>query len=360
MPGKSDKQSPSDSTTSGQMPSIFIPCRLLKAELDLQTAMPVSSFLAATIRGGFGYTLRRIVCIQHGIDCCKCMMKNNCIYPFLFETPPPPDATRLKKYRNVPRPFALRPHQHGSKVMMDLLLIGKAVEMVPFFIYTLNELGTKGLGRQKVQFTVAKVCPEEGAPVNNANKPEEGAPVYNADKPEEGAPVYNADKPGECLHVAPRILEIQAGSPLYGSIAITFKTPLVIRKNEAVLSSFESYPFFTTLLRRITNLNAFYGVDPACAVDPRQWLDAANSIVCETETDPVRQQRFSTRQNKKIDYSGIMGTVKLTGDIGTLIPLIKAGEILGVGKNTVFGYGVYRCVEGFDAQSAVHLQEQCT
>jgi CRISPR/Cas system endoribonuclease Cas6 (RAMP superfamily) len=35
------------------------------------------------------------------------------------------------------------------------------------------------------------------------------------------------------------------------------------------------------------------------------------------------------------------GSVRLSGDVGTLMPLLKAGEVLGVGKNTVFGFGEY-------------------
>lgn len=299
------------------MAQLRIPYRLLTTELDLQSELPVSSFVASTIRGGFGYTLKRIVCIQRNIECGACLMKNNCIYPFLLETPPPPDATRLKKYRNIPRPFAFRPCQDGTVIKMKLLLIGKAVEMVPFFIYTLNELGKKGLGKKNTTFTIVKVW-DEG-----------------------NETVYHAMKPDECGNVTPMMLEVIQGNPLYGSLTLTFKSPLVIRKNGAVLHSFEAFPFFTTLLRRITNLNAFYGIDPHCSINPQQWLSAAKSIVCETATEPFQQKRFSTRQNKKIDYTGITGTVKLTGDIGTLMPLIQAGEVLGVGKNTVFGQGEY-------------------
>lgn len=242
------------------------------------------------------------------------MLKNSCIYPFLFETPLPPDAAGLKKYRDIPRPFSFRPRGRDGIETMELLLIGKAVEMLPFFIYTLNELGKKGLGKQKTTFTVATV------------------------RLEGNEPVYRAQQPDECGRVLPRILEVAPGDPLYGSAVLNFKTPLVIRKKAAIVSSFESYPFFTALLRRIVDVNAFYGVDPACAVDEQPWLDAAKSIVYETETDTPEQH---DPQTAKAGSPGITGIAKLTGDIGTLMPLIKAGEVLGVGKKTAFGYGEY-------------------
>jgi CRISPR/Cas system endoribonuclease Cas6 (RAMP superfamily) len=56
----------------------------------------------------------------------------------------------------------------------------------------------------------------------------------------------------------------------------------------------------------------------------------------------VKNKRFSTRQKREIDYDGFTGEVKLTGDIGTFLPFLEAGEILSVGKNTAFGFGKYR------------------
>ena len=63
----------------------------------------------------------------------------------------------------------------------------------------------------------------------------------------------------------------------------------------------------------------------------------------QADMRPVEQHRFSTRQKRSIDYSGMTGSVRLNGDIGTFMPLFKAGEVLGVGKNTVFGFGEYQC-----------------
>jgi CRISPR/Cas system endoribonuclease Cas6 (RAMP superfamily) len=39
---------------------------------------------------------------------------------------------------------------------------------------------------------------------------------------------------------------------------------------------------------------------------------------------------------------GFVGDITFEGDIGLFMPLIKAGEILHVGKGTGFGLGMYR------------------
>ncbi|WP_456414926.1 hypothetical protein [Thiolapillus sp.] len=37
--------------------------------------------------------------------CNGCMFKEGCIYNYLFETPPPPGAKRMKSYPSVPQPY---------------------------------------------------------------------------------------------------------------------------------------------------------------------------------------------------------------------------------------------------------------
>lgn len=296
-----------------------IPYRLFCIDLNLASNEKVSSFLAATLRGGFGYSLKRLVCAFKGNECSACILKNGCVYQYLFETAPDATATRLTKYKTIPRPFALRPRQIGNKVMVDLLCIGKAVGMLPYIVYAFNELGKQGLGKQGIGFDIAQVTTEDGCTV------------------------YTAKKTNECMSVTPRILEINESTPSVQQLKLQFLTPLVLRKDGAIITTFDTRTFFSTLLRRITNINAFYGEHPAHSTDPRPYFDAVDTLTSTTDIYPVQQQRMSTRQHQTIDYSGLMGTVTFTGNIGPLLPYIEAGEILGVGKNTVFGYGVYGC-----------------
>ena len=297
---------------------LTIPYRLLTIDLDLQSDKPVSRFLAATLRGGFGYTLKRLVCSSKAAECSACLLKSNCIYAFLFETATSPDAPRLRKYRTVPRPFAFRPQQNGSRVTVELLLVGDAVGMLPFFIFALNELGKIGIGKGSIPFNVGQVSTENGESI------------------------YHNDTPETCLPVKPLMLEVAPGQPSIGSLILQFITPTSLRKDGVTLRMFEPRTFITTLLRRVTNLNAFYGIDREIEIDPQPWISAMNAL---TMTDlrifAQLHNRYSTRQKKRIDYPGFTGDVGLEGDTGTLMPLFRAGEILGVGKNTVFGYGVF-------------------
>lgn len=60
-------------------------------------------------RGAFGRALQHVVCVTRTLDCPPCALKDRCLYPYVFETPPPPDAQIMRKYPAAPHPFVLTP-----------------------------------------------------------------------------------------------------------------------------------------------------------------------------------------------------------------------------------------------------------
>ncbi len=285
--------------------------------LSLNSDERVSGFLESTIRGGFGYTLRSIVCTTPDKNCLNCLLKNNCAYSYLIETSPQKESSRLKKYESVPRPFTMRSTQNGSMFYINLTLIGNSIIYLPYFIYTFNKLGKRGIGKKRIKFIVQRVETE--------NK----------------KLVYPIDNNEFDSSIKPDSLSVYIGRSKRNKVEINFYTPLVIRKNGKILKSFDTHAFFTTLLRRVTNLNAFHGKNKNIDIDPKILLSTVDTIKTESFLKPVNKSRFSTRQKTYIDYSGMKGKVIFKGNVGKLIPLLKAGEILSVGKNTVFGYGAY-------------------
>lgn len=320
-PGAGDRQRVSHAEGCCKMTEttpflVRLPFRTYTFDLELRTDRPVSRFLTATLRGGFGYMLRSIVCTTPKADCAKCLLKHNCAYTFLFDTFPPPDAVRMRTYTNIPRPFSFFSTQDGSRITLRLLLVGSAVQYLPYMIYTMNKLGAKGLGKGRMRFAVKSVALDDGALVY---------PVGDNDvKPD----------------IQPLELQVTAGENAEGTALLMFSSPLVLRKDGKIVREFEPYPFFTTLLRRVTSLATFYAGYTDTDL-PAGLLDSARAMEARVDMRFVEVDRYSTRQEARIDYSGMIGTVELTGNIGAVLPLLKAGEMLGVGKNTVFGYGRY-------------------
>lgn len=84
---------------------------LSRYQLRLQAleACSLPAFLGSTLRGAFGHALKQAVCVMPHRDCEHCMVADRCIYPYLFETPPPPDLSLLRGQQRAPHPFILSP-----------------------------------------------------------------------------------------------------------------------------------------------------------------------------------------------------------------------------------------------------------
>ena len=67
-----------------------------------------------------------------------------------------------------------------------------------------------------------------------------------------------------------------------------------------------------------------------------------NSLEYLSQTFVVSRKRFSSRQQRRIDYSGFQGEVYLKNVSLEVIEFLLYGEILAVGKNTSFGAGCYQ------------------
>lgn len=298
----------------------IIDYRSFDIDLSLDKDNMVSRFPAATIRGGFGITLRKLVCPTMDILCSKCLLRHNCVYCYLFETVPEADSLRMKNYRAVPHPFTLYCNQQGNAIKVKLVLVGKAIESLSYFIYTLRKLGKQGLGKQKVRYRLSQVST--------------GSEI-----------VYQDGSDEVKMKFQPERLIFEEGIPLQGSCILQFYSPVMLRKDGKFVDRYDNHAFFTTLLRRITTLYAIH-CNGQNFEDCRPLIQKWNySLSAEIYMVEVKNKRYSTRQQREIAYDGFTGDVKLTGDIGTFMPFLKAGEILSVGKNTAFGFGKYRIIE---------------
>lgn len=121
-------------------------------------------YKGSALRGVFGYALRRAVCVIRSPKCDACMLRLKCVYSAIMETPIPEDHPDYGKYRNAPHPYIIIPpltrrrifHPDDS-IFFNIVLIGKANEYLPYFIYTFTEMGKIGIGKDKGKFDVTSV-----------------------------------------------------------------------------------------------------------------------------------------------------------------------------------------------------------
>ena len=124
--------------------------------------MPI--YKGSTLRGGFGHAFKKVVCVKREKICETCLLKGKCVYSYVFETPPPPDTSKMKKYPFAPHPFVITPpleekrtYRQNDSLCFELTLIGKSIDFLPYFIYTFDELGKMGIGKAKGKYQLDEV-----------------------------------------------------------------------------------------------------------------------------------------------------------------------------------------------------------
>ena len=137
-----------------------------KFQLHIEARQPIilPPYKGATLRGGFGNAFKKVVCALKVKECSDCILKEQCVYSYVFETPPPNGAIVMRKYRAVPHPFIIEPppekrmgYKPGDELTFGLTLIGKAIDYLPYFIYTFDELGNIGIGKGRGKYTLKTV-----------------------------------------------------------------------------------------------------------------------------------------------------------------------------------------------------------
>ncbi|MFN3531671.1 MAG: hypothetical protein ACK41Q_04035 [Candidatus Brocadia sp.] len=85
--------------------------RLAKFRFTICTKEPVRfpTYKGSSFRGGFSYSFKRVVCVIKDKECDDCLLKQKCIYSYIFETPQPQDTEMLCLYPKVPHFFVIEP-----------------------------------------------------------------------------------------------------------------------------------------------------------------------------------------------------------------------------------------------------------
>ena len=128
---------------------------------------------------------------------------------------------------------------------------------------------------------------------------------------------------------------------------LNFLTPTRIYYSGNLTSDLEFHVLIRQLLRRISMLSYFH-----CGVDTSQWdfngfINKAKDVTIKNKNLRwYNWQRYSARQEQKINMGGFVGNITYEGDLAPFLALLKAGETLHVGKGATFGLGRYEMYNG--------------
>ncbi|ADE15892.1 conserved hypothetical protein [Nitrosococcus halophilus Nc 4] len=312
----------------GQQPGESLP-RLPLAGYRLIFSMPEATVLPAYAgsawRGVLGRALKQTVCVARGTPCGECMLARSCVYPYIFETPPPPDSRKMRRYNAAPHPFVLVLEENSTastRYTLGLTLFGRGNRYLPYFIHAFIRAGEQGIGPRRQNFQLLEVQQRENL------SPDRWLTIFQPDKkltpwPERMPPI----------------------PPLPEAVQIHFQTPLRLKREGRNVrpQDFFFADLFGNLLRRFSMLTYFH-TDTPLEADFAGLMAKARTVKCRHGDLYWKDwTRYSSRQRTTMQMGGLQGTVVLEGaQIAPFWPYLWLGQWTHAGKNTSMGLGRYR------------------
>jgi len=287
-------------------------------------------YKGSTFRGVFGAALKKVVCALRRKECKDCLLRDKCVYSFVFETPSPESQPqRKKRIVSPPHPYVIEPpesqktkYRKGESFDFALILFGKANDYLPYFVYAFEQMGKTGVGKKidgkRAKFSLNRVT------FNNT-------------------PVYSRDDNKIKANLFPRELTVEdffsAEDASVHRLEITLKTPLRLKFQNKLEATLAFHVLTRAMLRRISSLSNYYG-NGEPPLDYQGLVERAKSG--EIKKSSLRWfdwKRYSNKQDQSMLMGGIVGQVIYSGDLAEFLPLIRFCEKVHIGKQTSFGLG---------------------
>jgi hypothetical protein len=241
-----------------------IECKQFIFGLTAKEPLILPAYKGSTLRGGFGYVFKRVVCAIKDKECTDCLLKEKCVYSYVFETPPPSDTKIMRKYKSAPHPFVIEPpperrrgYKPGDEITFGLTLIGRAIDYLPYFIYTFDELGKIGIGKGKAKYELKEVSCE-------------GKTIYDS-----STKTLKPFKTSSLTIIPHLSLRSAAGGE---AISLSFLTPTRILYNGHLTLDLEFHILIRNLLRRLSLLYYFHCNGDSSGWDFKGLIEQAKEI----------------------------------------------------------------------------------
>lgn len=334
----------SQGVTAGVNLTIPLPVQRHVLVFDATSAIPAAGGLPAfagnSWRGALGHSLRALACLTGAAACTGCTRKAGCAYNYLWETPPPADATRMRLYPQAPHPFILREltpaagaAASGTRLM--LTLVGRADGLLPLVVQALALAARGAHGIAGRQLRLREVLQENTLGALDWQRIDGLGGVLS---PRATAAAYCPAAPSQ-------------------PVRLMLQTPLRIKKEGRAVAPHQLAfaDFFGALLRRISMLCAFHTEAPLEAAFAELML-AARAVLIRSELAWERQQRFSNRQKRAMPMDGVIGWIELDpAHTAAFWPYLWLGQFVHAGSAATMGLGCYSIEDGVPAPARRHL-----
>ena len=337
------------------------------------------------LRGGFGHAFRRLCCIPQCTDAHRCPAGESCPYKLIFEPSPPPRSERLSKNQDIPRPFIFRPpattqthFERGQSFEFDLVLVGRALEYIPYFVLAFRELAEGGLGLNRARCVLDRVWsmpisrrvhtqPGPGSTrtdsqQNDGNESEPTSPLIESSS----ALLYSAEDQlfrsvegdDSSGWIESRVAQFISQYGLSecasnasclrpeSSFTLKFLTPTVIRADGQITQEPEFHQVFKRLRDRINALSTFFGEGPLDADFKGLGERSERVRRVASHFEWLDRARTSGKTGQRHELSGFVGEATYEGDLEEFLPWLAMGELVNVGRYTAWGNGRFEMAVG--------------
>jgi CRISPR-associated endoribonuclease Cas6 len=300
------------------------------------------------LRGAFGTAFRQLCCIPQCRDARHCPLETVCPYKQVFEPSPPPDSERLSKNQDVPRPFIFRTAESTKTKFLpsegfefELVLIGRALDFLPYFVLSFRELSAKGLGLNRAKCELLRVEETDGL----GSRPDSENVDWISPCASVSPPVKIYDSADQVFHT-PKGLDFErrlanrvqalSGS---GKIRVQFLTPTLLKAENSVKRSPEFHHLLKRLRDRINALSTFFGSGSLQCDFAELGRRAEQVRTVSSDVQWVERFRTSSKTRQRHELSGFIGSALYEGELEEFLPWLITGELIGIGKHCAFGCG---------------------
>lgn len=285
------------------------------------TPIRMPEYAGSTLRGVFGWALRKTACMTRMDNCSTCPLKQTCPYTSLFE-PIPPTIHTLQKFSTIPSPYVIEPNIWGKRIYypgetfsFSMVLIGRAIQQLALIAFSWQRAFAQEVAHGTAQ--LINIQYENDTQRKN---------IYDIEQK-----ILLSHKP-----------QLMIKKPNTSSITLSIYTPLRLQENGHALppNKLTTRRLLVALFRRINLLQEFY-MGNTLKIDTNFMIEQIKQVTGKHQLKWKDWTRYSNRQQQKMQLGGVVGKWKLEKISSSLMEYLVLGQWLHIGKNASFGLGGY-------------------
>lgn len=297
--------------------------------LSSNQAVEMAPFIGSTIRGVFGNILKDSCCVEPRGKCSECMLRNRCVYTYLFESGWY-FSNGERQQSGVPQPYVFEPTIYDNaemnpgqaEIKLGLQLFGNSIDYLPVFMHCIKKISQWGLGKNRIAYELERVEDLFG------QKQVWHKGSARMIKRPQTKTWDDYRKEAQSKNIIKRC-------------QIELITPLRMKKEGHLQSNLDFTTVIKAIIRRWNLLNKYYGTGEKN--DNSEIINSAAAIPSGTlNLHWQEMERYSRRQDQRMMLGGMMGIMECSGELNSFLPWLLLGEDIHIGKNASFGLGKYK------------------